>query len=451
MGNKDADLIKRELGTFIARAVARGHGKRVIEDIAGQIETFGRYGFNKSHSVAYSVIAYQTAWLKAHYPAEFMAALLSSEIGNTDKVVEYINAAREMGLQVLPPSVNESGWKFTVIGDKTMRFGLGAVRNAGKGAVDSIIAARTDKPYTSLADLCDRIDLRLCNKRVLESLIGAGALDQLDGHRAQLFAALDNALREAQLLQQERDAGQVSLFGDAGGAEGGPAPRSPLPDIPVWSEHERLSREKEAIGFFISGHPLDRFREEVGLFGTRTTATLGEWTEHKVTVGAVVTAVKRQISRKSGAEYARLTLEDFHGTAEAIVFPDAWSRLSGAIRPDSVLLLTGTYSARDRDEERAPFIVEDAVPLAELRTTGGMGILLSWRLGSGPDRETARAVAALCTAHPGPAPVKVEWGDGNGTTVRLKARRLRVELTEELVDALRSMLGPERVRFENTR
>ena len=452
VGKKDADLIKREMGTFIARAVALGHDKRTIEDLAGQIETFGRYGFNKSHSVAYSIIAYQTAWLKAHYPAEFMAALLSSEIGNTDKVVEYINETREMGIEVLPPSVNESGWKFTVTGDREMRFGLGAVRNAGKGAVDSIIAARADGPFASLADLSDRIDLRLCNKRVVESLIGAGALDQLDGHRAQLFAALDSALREAQLRLQEREAGQGSLFGDpAGDALTPERPVAPLPDVAPWSEHERLSREKEVIGFFISGHPLDRYREEVGLFGTRTTATLGTWSEHQVTIGAVVTTVKRQISRKTGAEYARLVLEDFHGTAEAIVFPDAWSRLSGTVTPDAVLLLTGGYSARDRGEERAPFIVEDAAPVAQLRTSGGMGILLSWRLGAGPDPETARAVAALCTAHPGPAPVLVEWSDGNGTTARLKARRLRVELGEELVDALRNVLGTERVRFVRTR
>ena len=160
-----------------------------------QIETFGRYGFNKSHSVAYSVISYQTAWLKAHYPAEFMAALLSSEIGDTDNVVKYINEARELGLEVLPPDVNESGYKFTVVGDKRIRFGLGAIRNVGRGAIDSIIAARQDAPFTTLFDFVERIDLRLCNKRVFEALIAAGACDALGGHRAQLCEALDRALQ----------------------------------------------------------------------------------------------------------------------------------------------------------------------------------------------------------------------------------------------------------------
>src|SRR5438046_605009 len=182
VGKKDKELIQHELGRFVERALALGHDRRVIEDIAAQIETFGRYGFNKSHAVAYSVLSYQTAWLKAHYAPEFLSALLSSEIGNTDSVVRYINEARELGLEVLPPDVNESGFKFTVVGDRRLRFGLGAIKNVGAGAIESILAGRTaEGPYRSLVDLCDRIDLRLCNKRVLEALIDAGACDSLGG------------------------------------------------------------------------------------------------------------------------------------------------------------------------------------------------------------------------------------------------------------------------------
>ncbi|HEX9633638.1 MAG TPA: DNA polymerase III subunit alpha [Gemmatimonadales bacterium] len=451
VGKKDPELIRRELTRFSDRAAALGHDPRVIQDLAAQIETFGRYGFPKAHSVAYSVISFQTAWLKAHYPAEFMAALLSSEIGNTDKVVAYINEARELGLRVLPPSVNESGWKFTVTGDTEMRFGLGAVRNVGRGAIESILEARgADGPFTGLADLCDRIDLRLGNKRVLESLIAAGALDQLGGHRAQLLAALDTALREAQLRQAEREAGQGTLFGD-GGTVSGPVAPVPLPEVPAWSETERLAREKEVVGFFISGHPLDRFREEVALFGTRTTGTLGQWSEHQVTAAVVVTGVKRQISKKTGAEYARLVLEDFHGTAEALVFPEAWSKLSQVVLPDALLLLTGGYSPRDRGEEHAPFIVDDAVPLGELRERGVVGLELTWRAGAAPEPGAIRAAAALCAAHPGPSPVFVAWSDGNGSKARLRARHLRVDVNEELVHALRDVLGTERVRLTKAR
>src|SRR5467141_4090518 len=263
VGKKDKELLQRELGPFVERAVARGHDRRTVEDIAAQIATFGRYGFPKAHSVAYSILSFQTAWLKAHYAPEFMSALLSSEIGNTDKVVQYINEARELGLEVLPPDVNESGFKFTVVGERRIRFGLGAIRNVGRGAIESIIAARNATRISDLTDLVNRIDLRLCNKRVIESLIDAGACDSLGGGRSQLVAALDHAFSEAQVRQQERFTGQHALFGDAAPA---PSPQSPLPDVPPWPEHERLTREKSVLGFFISGHPLAKYRAEVELF-----------------------------------------------------------------------------------------------------------------------------------------------------------------------------------------
>jgi len=449
VGKKDKELLQRELGPFVERAVARGHDRRTIEDIAAQIETFGRYGFPKAHSVAYSVLSFRTAWLKTYYPAEFMAALLSSEIGNTDKVVQYINEARELGLEVLPPDVNESGFKFTVVGDRRIRFGLGAIKNVGAGEIDSIIAGRqAGGPYRSLVDLCDRIDLRLCNKRVIEALIDAGACDSLGGdHRAQLVAALDTAFGEAQARQQERVSGQHALFGEATPV---PRPSSPLPDVVPWTEHERLTREKAVLGFFISGHPLARYRVEAELFGTRTTATLGQWGDQKVRIAAVVTLVKRQISKKTSAEYARLTLEDFHGTAEALVFPEAWAKLNDVIRPDQALLLTGGYSARDRGEEQAPFIVEAAQPLAELKATGAIGLTLRWSTGEPPAPEATRAAAALCASHPGAAPVLVEYG-GNGATERLRSRSLKVELDDALLAALRELVGPEHVALEDAR
>ena len=445
VGKKDAELIKQELGKFTERAMALGHPRKLVEDLAGQIETFGRYGFNKSHSVAYSVLSYQTAWLKAHHPAEFMAALLSSEIGNTDKVVQYINEARELDCEVLPPSVAESGYKFTVVGETRIRFGLGGIRNVGEGAIASIIAARQARSFESLADFVERIDLRLCNKRVIESLIAAGACDGLGGHRAQLMAGLDAALGEAQVLQQEKAAGQASLFGETA-----PAAQSRphgLPEVPAWHESERLAREKEVLGFFISGHPLERYRPEVELFGTRTTATLGEWSEHPVAIAAVLTSLKRQISKKTGKEYARLVLEDFHGTAEAIVFPEAWARLNQVLAEDAAILLSGGYSARDRDEDRAPFVVEGARLLGELRPAGAVGVSLRWQAPSAPTADTIRAAAALCAAHPGPAPVYIEWSDGNGERLRARARRLRVAPDDELLRTLRGILGPDAVHF----
>jgi DNA polymerase-3 subunit alpha len=447
VGKKIRELIQEELGNFVTRAIARGHDRKTVEEIAAQIETFGRYGFNKSHSVAYSILSYQTAWFKVYYPAEFMAALLSSEIGNTDRVVQYINEARELELQVLAPDVNESGYKFSVVGDRRIRFGLGAVRNVGEGAIASIIAGRQAAPYRSLVELCERVDLRLCNKRVIESLIEAGACDSLGGERSQLVAALDHAFSEAQVRQQERLSGQHALFGDETPV---PRPPSPLPDVPPWTEHERLAREKAVLGFFISGHPLAKYRVEVELFGSRTTATLGLWSPQKVTIAAVVTVVKRHISKKSGAEYARLTLEDFHGAAEAIVFPEAWAKLNSVIRADGSYLLTGGYSPRDRAEEQAPFIVEAARLLDELRPAGAIGVALRWTGAHPPRPETARAIAALCAAHPGPTPVFIEWTGANGAgneTVRLRSKAFRVDAADDLLAALRDLLGADSVQL----
>jgi DNA polymerase III subunit alpha len=464
IGKKIRELIQEELRRFVERAVAGGHDRRVVEEIAAQIETFGRYGFPKAHAVAYSILSYQTAWFKAHYPAEFMAALLSSEIGNTEKVVEYINAARELGLEVLPPDVNESGFKFTVVGERRIRFGLGAVRNVGASAIASILAGRGHgEPYGSLVDLCERIDLRLCNKRVLESLIDAGAADSLGGHRAQLIAALDHSLGEAAVRQQDRLSGQGALFADDAP---NPEPRAPLPELDPWTEQDRLQREKAVLGFFISGHPLAKYRIQVELFGTRTTATLARWSDQRVTIAAIATAVKRQVSKKTGAEYARLVLEDFHGSAEALVFPEAWARLNQVIHTDAALLLTGGFSSRDRHEDQAPFIVEGAEPLDALMARGAIGVSLRWSTADAPHAENARAIAALCAAHPGPAPVLVEWGNGGedgggrgktvevgggaGRTARLRSRTLHVDAADDLLAALRGLLGADHVHLVKT-
>jgi DNA polymerase-3 subunit alpha len=455
VGKKKQELIEEELERFAARAVERGYKRKVVEELAGQIRTFGRYGFPKAHAVAYSIISYQTAWLKAHYPAEFMAALLSSAIGETKKVVPYIAECRALGIEVVPPDVNESGWHFTVVDDQRIRFGLGAIKNVGRGAIDAVIAARSaGGPFTSLADLAARVDHRVCNKRVLEALIASGATDGLGGHRAQLFAAVDAVLAEAGLIQAETASGQGTLFG---AGRGGAATRAepvarPLPAVPEWTEAERLAREKELVGFFVSGHPLSRFAAEAALFGTHTTADLGRWTEGRLAVAAVVTAVRRQIARRSGAEWAKLTVEDFQGTAECLVFPEAWAKLSRTVVPDGAFLLIGGYSARDRGEEEAPFIVEDAQPLAALRDAGRIGLRLRWCAGGARTAETARAVAALCAAHPGSAPILLEWSGeaGAGDVARFRSRSLGVALDEELLGALREMLGSDAVTLVKT-
>jgi DNA polymerase-3 subunit alpha len=453
VGKKDADLIKQELGKFVEKSVARGYDRNVIEELAGQIETFGRYGFNKSHSVAYSILSYQTAWLKAHHPAEFMAALLSSSIGDTDSVVKFINEARELGIEVLPPDVNESGYKFTVVGEKRIRFGLGAVRNVGRSAIDSLLAARAEKPFTTIFDLCERVDLRSCNKRVFEALIASGALDNLGGHRAQYWAVLDSALQEASLKQQERAAGQVSLFGgaDVEGSDGGGMATRVLPNMAPLGDSERLTKEKEILGFYISGHPLEPFRLECELFATHTVSELGRWTDQPMALGVVVTAIKRQISKRSGAEFARLTVEDFSGSSEVLVFPEAWGLLSERVRTDVPVLLKGGYSRRDQDAENPTFIVESVSPFAELRLNGQVAVAIDLTMGDGLAADVMQDVRAVVEAHStsqSSAPsLEVRWSDGNGGRARLRSRSLRLAATQSALNELRALLGSERVRL----
>ncbi|MHB1265835.1 MAG: DNA polymerase III subunit alpha [Gemmatimonadaceae bacterium] len=410
---------------------------------------------HNSHSVAYSVVAYQTAYLKAHYPADFMAALLSSCIGDTDSVVKYIAEARELGLEILPPDVNESGFKFTVVGDRQVRFGLGAIRNVGRGAIDSILAARADGGhFTSLFEFCERVDLRLCNKRVFEALIFSGALDSLGGHRRQYADALDGAMQEASLKQQEAAIGQVSLFGEAPAEPGGTAVAAAqrvLPNVAPMSDSERLTKEKEVLGFYTSGHPLEPYRMECELFATHTVSQLGAWTDQQVALGCVITAVKKQISKKSGAEFARLTVEDFSGSSEVLVFPEAWSLIADRVRTDVPVLLKGGYSRRDQGADNPTFIVETVEPFAEKRVNGEVGVAIELALGCGIApaimQDVRAVVETYATSHAAAPPLELRWHDGNGVRARLRSRTLRLSATQAALTDLRALLGAERVRL----
>jgi DNA polymerase-3 subunit alpha len=374
-----------------------------------------------------------------------MAALLSSQIGDTDSVVKYINEAREIGLEVLPPDVNESGYKFTVIADDKIRFGLGAIRNVGKGAIDSILGARKAGPFKSIFDLCSRVDLRACNKRVFEALIYAGALDSLGGHRAQYVAVLDAALREASLAQADIEAGQVSIFGDILTDTTKPAHTVTLPNVAPWSESERLAHEKAILGFYTSGHPLDPFRTECELFSTHVVSDLGTWTSDPMTLCCVVTAIKRQTSKKTGAEFARLTIEDFSGSAEVLVFPEAWSVINDQVKADIPVVLKGGYSRRDEGADNPTFIVESVTKLAEKRTNGQVAVALDLAMGSLTDPGVIADVRAVVNEFPGTAPIEVRWHDGNGSRARLRSRSLTLAADSAALKALRNLLGEDRV------
>ena len=445
VGKKDPVLIRQELDRFVERAMQRDVTRRDAEHVASLLETFGRYGFNKAHAAAYALISYRTAWLKRHYPSEFMAALLSSEIGNTDRVVGYINECRSLGIEVLPAHVNESGYKFTVVGDDGIRFGLGAIRGVGRSAIDSIIQARAEGgPFTSLFDFCSRIDLRLNNKRVIEALTGAGALDGF-ATRASLVQGLETTLREAQLRQRERETGQQSLFG-GGTTEERPAP--PLPDFPEWSETEKLAREKELVGFYVSGHPLDSHRDLVDLFAKRAnTSNLGARRDQRVSIACVVTEITRRVSRKDGAEWARLVFEDYYGTAVALAFRDVWAKHRDRLEPGAPVLLLGSVSGRERDEENPPLFLNDVVPLESVYESGRVAICLELENGADVDRKSLSEAVRIARDHPGPAALQVKLHNSGDEPSQLRSRAVSVAPQPELLERLRATLGRERVHL----
>jgi len=424
VGKKIPELIRAEMEKFVERSVERGVDRGTAEGLAEQIETFGRYGFNRAHSAAYSVLSYRTAWLKAHYPAEFMAAQLSAVLSSTDDVVKYIGECRELGrhvprapegIRVLPPDVNESGWKFTAVGDDAIRFGLGAVRGVGSAAVDSILDAREDGSFTSMFEFLERIDVRALNKRAMEALICAGALDAF-GHRAQMLAGLDVAYSEVQARQEEEAMGQASLFGGEEAALERPDPE--LPDVPEWPEHERLAREKEALGFFISGHPLDRYAEVVRAFGPAHTMNLRDHQGDSVELPCVVTQVKSRVRQRDGSEWGRVTVEDFHGTATVLAFGDTWKEVREILEQDAVVLVRGKVSSRERDEEDPPIFLDGAELLEEVPRSGVLAVEIELEPHASEklDGDVFRKTREILAERPGSAPVQVLVGNGIGAS-----------------------------------
>jgi len=446
VGKKDAALTKKVLDDFQTRAIERGTPKKKAAEIADLIRTFGRYGFNKAHSVAYALISYRTAWLRKHYPAEFMAALLSSIIDNTDKVVQYITTARSMGLEVLPPSASESRYKFTVVDDQRIRFGLGAIKGVGESAIRSIIEAREERPFESLFDFCQRIDLRLNNKRVLECLISSGALDEF-GERGTMKSGLETVLSEAQLRQREHDTGQESLFGSTDSVE---RPDPQLPRIAPLTEAERLKDEKAVLGFYISGHPLERYRDLVEMFALETnTSTISQLRDRRVELACVVTSMNVNVGRSSGKEYCKLTVEDFHGTASAMVFGDQWQETKGLFAEDAPVLIEGQVSANSRDEENPPIFVDSVRLLQGVNASGGVAVCIELREGDDAHPGEFASVREVLESSPGEGALYLRWHpEGNGVEPPILASRsLRVAPSAALLADLRALLGRESVHL----
>ncbi|MEW5807780.1 MAG: DNA polymerase III subunit alpha [Acidobacteriota bacterium] len=371
MGKKKMSEMKAQRDRFVGGARKRRVSTDEAERIFDLMENFAGYGFNKSHSAAYALIAYRTAFLKAHYPVHFMAALLTSEKENTGKIAKYINECREMGIKILPPDINSSDLDFTVEGN-SIRFGLAAIKNVGEGAITSILEARKRvSRFDSIFQFCSEVDLRLANKRVLESLIKSGSFDSLGVRRAQLFSVMDSAIECAQKTSAERESGQKSLFAAAG--LGSVKWKQPLPEIEEWKDNVLLSYEKETLGFYITGHPLNDYLQELRDFCTHTTSSLMEvGNAQEVTLGGIVTALRRRKTKK-GDMMAAFTLEDLQGFVEVVVLPEKYKRYQGILENDLPVFLRGTVEA---EEEKIKILLEQIYPLSEVREKQAESVLI---------------------------------------------------------------------------
>jgi DNA polymerase-3 subunit alpha len=439
MGKKKAELMVQQREEFKKGAKALGIKQEVSDKIFDLMATFGRYGFNKAHSAGYAYLAYQTAYLKAHYPVEFMAATMTSEIGNTDRIVVLMDECKRMGIDVLPPDVNHSMGKFAVVGNK-IRFGLEAVKNVGHGAIEAIVQAREKVgKFKDLFQFCAEVDLSGLNKRVLESLIQAGAFDSVSKHRSQLMASLDVAMNYGQTIQEDKKRGQTSLFDLGGETKVIPVPK--MADVPEWPISEILSKEKEMLGFYVSGHPLTKYEEELKTFVTRDTQSLEEAKDgEEVYIGGVITHVKTSIDRKK-KQMAFATLEDFVGTVEVVIFSDCYEKSRRIIRSDSMVLVKGRASTKEG--EKAKVVISDIIGLSksyqELKPP--LHILL---FSAGTSEDVVSPLKEILSAHPGKSPVILHVRTDD-QELKMKLKNESVEVSKELLEKLKGLIGEKNV------
>ena len=362
MGKKKLDEMAKQRERFITGATGRGLPGKKVAKIFDLMEQFAGYGFNKSHSAAYAYLAYVTAYLKAHFAVEFMSALLTSESGNTDKIVKYINECREMGISVLPPDVNESDLNFTPSGE-AIRFGLGAVKNVGQGAVEAIVQAREEKGrFESIYDFCDMVNMNAVNRRVMESLVKAGAFDSTGANRAQLTEALDRAIESGMRSSRDRAMGQHGLFGFT---EEENKTETPMANLPDWTGEQKLAGEKEVLGIYVSGHPLDRFREKIANVSKNYTDQLeGLEKGYSVEMCAIITGIVRKTNRE-GKYWAAMKVDDGRGTADAMVFATRYEELLPCLKDDNPVFLRASILP----EEGAPpkLSIQEMVNLTDKR------------------------------------------------------------------------------------
>ena len=451
MGKKSKEGMEKQKDRFLSGAAALGHNKNAVGEIFEQMAKFSEYGFNKSHSAAYALVAYQTAYLKTHYPVEFMAALLTSETSKPENVVKYIGECKEMGILVEPPDVQSSGAQFTPRAE-AIRFGLAAVKNVGGNAIESILKARAEVGgrFKSLWEFCEKVDLRVMNSRVIQSLIKAGALDSLGG-RASLMKAVDKAMEQAQKAQKDAAQGQTGLFGlfDEGPKAGRNGDE--LPKVAEWEEGERLANEKEVLGFFVSGHPLDKYAEKLrNLTGVISTADALEkkppekrWGAQsdpadEIQVAGMILGLRVQKSKRDQKLYAQATLEDATGKIDLICFSRDYEKLQGQLKMEAPVLVRGVLMG---DEDAAPKIaVSSIVSLEEVQVKLPNSIRIRVNLERATD-EMFAGLKSAADASPGPGKVMLHLEKKGEFAVILEPEGMNVAADRGWVERVEELVG----------
>ncbi len=446
MGKKDPDEMARLRDDFVKGARTRKVSARTAEKIFNHMAQFAGYGFNKSHSAAYALIAYWTAYLKANFPLEFMAATLSSEMGNSDKLAGYIEECKRLAIAVRPPDINESRRNFTVVGD-AIRFGLAAIKNVGEGTVEAIVKEReTGGHYTSIFDLCARVDSRQLNRRVLESLVKAGALDSTGAKRAQMFEVIDRAMEQGHLLQRERESGQTSLFDLLGDDSAAMGDRS-LPDIEEWQENKLLVNEKEALGFYVTGHPLARFADAIERFATARTSDIASLEDGSTaTLGGILAKIRLQTTRR-GDRMAFLMLEDLDGFVEVVVYPETYQKTKGILMEDMPVMVQGRIAANEGEPR---IVANEIFSLDEAPKRLGCTVHIKL-ITAGLEKPMIEQLASVLSSHSGQCDLYLHLVTPRHGEVTVKAGpQHKLEPSDALLHATQELLGNETIWFATT-
>ncbi len=440
IGKKTPEVMDQQRRAFIEGAQKNKIDRSVAEKIFSLIEHFAGYGFNKSHSAAYAMISYRTAFLKANYPVEFMTALLTSEKDNTDKMVEYINELDRMKIKVLAPDVNESFANFTMVGKDAIRFGLGAVKNVGSTAIESIINARKEEGlFKGLSEFCERTDSRLVNKKVSESLIKCGAFDSLGLKRSQMMVMLAKAIDRAGVLQKEKSLGQMLLFGEGGVKED-------IPDIKEWPESQLLTFEKEMIGFYITGHPLAKHEKILREYSTASSSKLKNLHDgSSIRFGGIINKVKNTITKRTGEKMAIMMMEDLEGSVECLVFPASYKNVSKFVRVNLGVFVSGKLNLR---EERPKIIVEDMIPIENARSRFTRAISIDL-LSLDTENETFEKLRSVFEKHKGNIPIHLNVSTKTNGSYRIVVNEdLFVTPTDDMLGELEEVVGTSHIKFE---